>query len=85
MKKFLYTITDTLGIHARPAGLLVKEASKFKSNITISKDGNEGDAKRIFSIMGLGIKNNQSITIKIDGEDEEECANSLQSFFKENL
>ena len=52
MQTFNYTITDELGIHARPAGLLVKLAAGFKSNIIISKDGKEANAKRIITNCG---------------------------------
>ena len=54
MKEFNYTITDPAGIHARPAGILVKEAKKYKSSIAILKDGKSGDLKRIFSVMFIG-------------------------------
>ena len=53
MKEFTYTITDPEGIHARPAGELVKAAKGFSCNIKISKDGKEGDCKRIFGIMAI--------------------------------
>ena len=55
MKEFAYTITDPEGIHARPAGIFVKEAAKYACAVTISKDGKEVDAKRIFGVMGLGV------------------------------
>ncbi len=71
MKTFDYTITDPEGIHARPAGILVKEAGKFASKITMAKDGKEVDAKRIFGIMGLGVKKGNTVTVKVEGEDEE--------------
>ena len=54
MKTFLYEITDEIGIHARPAGLLVKLAGGFQSTITVDKDGKTADAKRIMALMGLG-------------------------------
>ena len=53
MKEIKYVITDREGIHARPAGLLVKEANKYASSITLSKGSQSGDAKRIFAVMGL--------------------------------
>ena len=56
MKEFKYTIKDELGIHARPAGLLVKEAAAFPCKVTIEKGGKEVDAKRILGVMGLGVK-----------------------------
>lgn len=85
MKEFNYEITDTLGMHARPAGLLVKQASAFKSKITISKEGKEVDAKKILGIMSLGAKKDHIITIKADGEDEEEAIEAISRFLKENL
>lgn len=85
MKEFNYTITDQQGVHARPAGVLVKEAAKYQSSITIEKDGKTGDAKRIFAVMGLGIKCGQTITVRIEGSDEDEAASAIEKFLKENL
>lgn len=85
MKEFNYTITDPQGIHARPAGILVKEAAKYESSITIEKDGKSGDAKRIFAVMGLGVKSGQTINVKVDGSDEEEAAKAVEEFLKTNL
>ena len=56
MKKFSYTVTDAVGIHARPAGLLVKEAKKYASKIVICKDGRTAEAGKLMAVMGLGIK-----------------------------
>lgn len=85
MKELSYVITDPEGIHARPAGALVKEAAAFKSNITIGKDGKDVDAKRIFGIMGLAAKQGQTIVLKADGEDEDAAIEKLGTFLKENL
>ena len=56
MKEFKYVVTDAEGIHARPAGLLVKKAGEFTSSVTIAKGDKSADAKRIFGVMGLGVK-----------------------------
>ena len=85
MKSFNYTIKDAQGIHARPAGVVVKEAGRFKSDITIEKDGKKADAKRIFAVMGLGVKSGETITVNIEGEDEDKAASSLQGFLQNNL
>lgn len=85
MKTFEYTITDPHGMHARPAGLLVKEASKFSSEITLEKDGQTADAKRIFAVMGLGIKNGQTVTVNVNGSDEDEAADAVSDFLKTNM
>ncbi len=85
MTKFNYTITDEFGIHARPAGLLVKEAEKFESNISIKLSDNTADAKRIFSIMSLGVKQGDMIEVSIDGPDENEAKNAIEKFLGSNL
>ena len=85
MKNFKYTITDELGIHARPAGLLVKEAAKFSSKITIQGNGKNADLKRLLAVMSLGIKCGQEVTVTVEGEDEDAVAEKLENFFKTNL
>ena len=85
MKEFKYVITDELGIHARPAGLLVKEAAKFQSDIKIKKGDKEADAKRIFGIMGLAAKKGDEIVLTADGVDELDAIASIEEFLKENL
>lgn len=85
MKEFKYVITDAEGIHARPAGLLVKEASKFKSAIKLVKEGKSGDCKRIFGVMGLAVKAGQEVTLTFEGEDEEEAFEAISKFMKETL
>ena len=81
MKEFKYVIKDEQGIHARPAGMFVKEASK----VTISKDGKEVDAKRILGVMGLGVKKDQEIVLRADGDDEDAAIEKLSAFLQENL
>lgn len=85
MTELRYVIKDALGIHARPAGLLVKEAASFPCAVTISKGDKEVDAKRILSVMGLGVKCGEEITIKIDGDQEEQAVKVLRKFLEENL
>lgn len=85
MKTFTYTITDPIGIHARPAGLLVKEAQKFQAAVTIKKDGKTADMKKLFAVMGLGVKQRQEITINIEGADETEAAAALEEFVRKNF
>ena len=76
MKEFKYVITDKEGIHARPAGELIKVVKGFNSTIKIAKDGKEADCKRMFAVMGLGVKN---------GEDENAACEAVSKFMKENL
>lgn len=85
MQTISYTIKDELGIHARPAGLLVKEAAKFESKIVISNGVKEADAKKIMAIMMLGVKKDQNITVTFEGSDEEAAAAAIDTFLKANL
>lgn len=85
MKQFEYLIAEPLGIHARPAGMLVKTASAYKSTITIEKDGKKADAKRLLALMSLGVKCGETVTFTIEGEDEDIAAAELEGFSKENL
>ncbi|MCR4605278.1 MAG: HPr family phosphocarrier protein [Eubacterium sp.] len=85
MKEFSYVITDEQGIHARPAGLFVKEAAACECDVKIAKGGKEVDAKRILGVMGLGAKCGEEITIKCDGADEDEAIDKLSKFLQENL
>jgi len=85
MKTFDYIITDPEGIHARPAGELVKAVKDFQCKITITKDGKTGDCKRIFGIMGLAVKKDNAVTFTFDGEDEEAAYEAVTKFVKETL
>ena len=85
MKEFTIKVNDASGIHARPAGLLVKEASKYESSITLVHNGKSADAKRIFSVMGLAAKYGDTLKITVHGSDEEKAAESLKAFFENNL
>ena len=79
MKEFKYVITDPEGIHARPAGELVKATKEFQSAITLTKDGKTGDCKRIFGIMGLAVKAGNEITLTFDGSSLCSCYGICQS------
>lgn len=86
MKQFAYTITDPVGIHARPAGLLVKAAKAYAdTSITITKDGNTVKATQLMKLMSLGIKQGNSITVAANGPQEDEAITAMQKFFEENL
>ena len=85
MKEFVYTITDPQGVHARPAGLFVKEAAKFPCSVSVDKDGNAVDGKRLLALMGLGIKQGQEITLRCEGEQEAEAMEALSDFLQKNL
>ena len=85
MVSFTFTVKDEVGLHARPAGLLVKEAAKCTGKVTIRKGEKSGDAKRIFNVLGLSIKYNEEVEIIVEGENEQEEAAALEAYIKENI
>ena len=85
MKEFEFVVTDPQGINARPAGLLVKEAKKFESNISVFKGARKGDLKKIFTVMALGVKQGEAIKVQVEGADEEQAASAVEAFLKENF
>lgn len=85
MKTFNYTITDELGIHARPAGMLAKTAKALDSEVTITKGEKSVGASKLMMLMGLGVKQGDTITVTVDGGDEENSYNTMKEFFEKNL
>lgn len=85
MKTFNYTIIDELGIHARPAGMLVKTAKELDSEITIKKGDKTAGALKLMMIMGLGVKKGDTVVVTIDGDDEEKSYAAMKDFFESNL
>lgn len=85
MKTFTYQIQDPIGIHARPAGQLVKLASDFTSKIIISCGDRQTDITHLMSLMGMGITHGEVITITVEGADEQAAANAIQTFLQESL
>lgn len=85
MQKFTFTVTDPEGFHARPAGMFVKEAKKYPCTVTVEKGDKRADARKMFGLMGLGIKGGETITITTEGDQEAEAAEALQAFLEANL
>ena len=86
MKQFTYTIQDNVGIHARPAGLLAKEAKALDSVVMVEKaDGKSAAATKLMAVMSLGVKCGDTVTVKVEGGDEAANAAAMEAFFRENL
>ena len=85
MKSFEYTITDPVGMHARPAGNLAKKVKEYQSKVVIVKDEKSAEAQKLMAVMGLGVKNGEKITVTVEGDDEEKAVAEIEAFFKENL
>ncbi|KKB26791.1 Phosphocarrier protein of PTS system [Mycoplasmopsis meleagridis] len=86
MKTFSAKIIDPIGLHARPTSVIASEASKFKSDIVIvlDKTGKVGNLKSVMMVLSMNIRKNDLITIKANGEDEEEAINDLLKALKAN-
>lgn len=80
MKQFSYIIKDEIGLHARPAGLLAKEAKKYQSTVTLSCKGKSATASKLMAIMGMGVKHGDNVEVTIEGADEDTAAAELQKF-----
>lgn len=85
MRKFTHIIADPLGLHARPAGMLVKAATAYECAVTVETPRGKADAKRIMALMRLAAKQGDMLTVICDGADEDSAADGMQIFLKENL
>lgn len=85
MKEFTYTITDPVGIHARPAGLLTKAAKAYQSVVTLYKGEKSANVTRLMAVMGLGVKCGDTVKVTAEGADEDAAIAGMEAFFKENL
>ncbi len=85
MRSFQYQIQDEIGIHARPAGKLVKLVKELDSRVTLETEGRKADGESLFGVMGLGVKQGAQVTVTVEGGDEETSLARMEEFFRENL
>ena len=85
MQTFTHIVKDPLGLHARPAALLVNEASAYQSTVTVETPAGIADAKRIMALMRLGARQDAILTVTVEGADEIAAAEGLKAFLKQNL
>ncbi len=85
MKEFKYTIVDEHGIHARPAGELVKLMQGFDCDITFAKGDKKANGKKLFAVMGMAVKKGDELTVTCEGADEDTALQTAQKFITENL
>ena len=83
MMKREYTIKAETGIHARPATALVQTVAKFDSDVNIVLGDKKASLRSILGIMSLGIKNNDLVTLEVDGKDEAEAIEALEKSLSE--
>ncbi len=85
MKEFKHIIQDPMGLHARPAGMLVKACAGYASTVSITAPTGKADAKRLMAVMRLAAKQGMELTISVEGADEEKAAAEIQAFLAANL
>ena len=85
MKQITMTLTNPIGLHARPAAQMVKAAAKFKSKITLEGNGRKADAKSIIMVLGMGLRQNDVITISAEGADEEAAIGILAELVEQRF
>ncbi len=86
MKQFHYTITDSLGIHARPAGMLAKAAKTYAdTEITITVGDKTAKATQLMKLMSLGVKQGSVVTVAAEGPSEDAAIAAMDDFFTANL
>lgn len=85
MKEFTYTVTNPIGIHARPAGMLARKAKEFESLCTITMGEKTQKITQLMMLMAMGIKQGDTVTVRAEGPDEERAIAELEAHFKANL
>ena len=85
MQSFDYVIKDEVGIHARPAGQLAREVKKYESRVTIKKGDKSAVATKLMAVMGMGVKCGDTVTVTVEGADEEAVVAEVKAFFENNL
>ena len=79
------TITNTIGLHARPATFFIQKSNEFKSSIWVEKGDRRINAKSLLGVLSLGITKGTEITIITDGTDEKEALDALESLVESNF
>ncbi len=83
MKEFEFKITDPVGLHARPASILVNSVKKVQSDVQIEYDGTKANLKSILAILGMSVPPDATVKIYVEGEDEEEAVDIIKATLKE--
>lgn len=85
MKQFSYTMTDPLGLHARPAGMLAREAQKYQSVCTLTKGEKSARLTQLMALMSMGVRQGDTVMLSADGPDEDQALEGMKAFFTSHL
>ena len=81
MQSFMYTVKTPVGLHARHAGLIVKEAKLYQSAITLIHGERRADARHLMALMTLGVKQGDVLKVTVEGVDEDVAAIKMKALF----
>ena len=81
MQSFMYTVKTPVGLHARHAGLIVKEAKLYQSAITVLHGERQADARHLMALMTLGVKQGDVLKVTVEGVDEDVAAIKMKALF----
>ena len=79
------TVRNKMGLHARPAALIVQTANKFACEVTLLKDGQNVNGKSIMGVLMLAAAKGTVVTVKTDGEQAKECADAIAQLFEKGF
>lgn len=85
MIEFMHTVKDPNGMHARPAGLLVKEATRFSSEIMMYRGEKSASVKKLISLLTLSVKCGDTVRVSVIGEDEKEAADAISAYLRDHV
>ena len=85
MEQFEYTIKDPNGLHARPAGLLIRRMQTVEGEWTIEKGEKTANMKKLLAVMGLGVRSGDRITVRAEGNYRSQDVLEIKRFFEENF
>lgn len=85
MRQFSYTIQDKVGIHARPANLLVREARRFQSKVILCRGEKRAEVTNLLAVLGLYARCNDTIEVEVSGEDEDAACEAVRGVFETYL
>jgi phosphocarrier protein len=79
------TIRNKAGLHTRPASMLVRTASQFESDVFLRRDGYEINGKSVIGVMTLAAGQGSTLTLVVEGEDEEAAADAISDLFEDGF
>ena len=85
MKTIKVTVTNSVGLHARPATFFIQKANSFKSSIYVEIDERRVNAKSLLGVLSMGIVSGTTITLIADGPDEDEAIEGLKTLVETGM